>query len=582
MKKILNVNADNIAEESLSGFLLAYRSVYERIGNYTAFKYRGARKDKVVLVVGGGSGHEPLFGGFVGKGLADAAACGNVCASPNPDLIKATAEAVDQGKGVIFLYGCYAGDNLNFDMAEEMLNREGIRTGHIRVRDDFLSAPIEEKEKRRGIAGDVFTMKVIGAACDAGLSMEEILKLGEKVESVLNTVGVCTLPCTLPGNSAPTFTIKDDEIVFGMGIHGEKGLETTKMMPADQMVKKIYDLFMDKSTIADQLKAGAEVAVLVNGLGATPLMELNLVYLELYKLLKRDGIKVYESEVKSYCTTQDMGGFSITLMLLDEELKKYLDAPCLSPFYAKETETFNFDRLEEEHIFDESNDTDDIVINRTREGILEELTAEDVRNMLLYVAQKVISEKPYLTAVDSQTGDGDHGIGMAAGMKKVQTTLAGMAGCENVYGLFEEAGTAMLNTMGGASGVIFGSLYLEGARGMAEKKTLTAADLAIMERKSLDKIMERGGAKLGDKTMVDALSPAVDALEEHSQGPLIEAARAAEAASFQGMEDTKKYVARFGRAKSLNPKDVIGHQDAGATSVYLIFRSIREYIEGDL
>lgn len=583
MKKILNSDVSNVVEESLAGYLLAYKKYYKKVGDFNAFSYRGARKDKVAIVIGGGSGHEPLFTGYCGAGLADAVACGNVCASPNPELIKMAAKSVDQGKGVLFIYGCYAGDNLNFDLAEELCQAEGIQTAHVRVWDDFVSAPPERIDERRGIAGDVFTIKIAGAACDAGLSLEEVVKVTEKCRDRINTLGVCTLPCTLPGNDAPTFTIGEDEVVFGMGLHGEKGLETTKMMPCNEMVAKMYQTFKEKSTIAADLKEGAEVAVLVNGLGSTPLLELNLVYYELYKLLHKDGIKVYDSEVKTYCTSMEMGGFSITILLLDEELKKYLDAPCYSPFYAKGELTGAVQTAapdeEEELEFDE-NDTEPAVICRSREGVLSELNAEDTRNMLLYVADKVIAQKAYLTEVDSAIGDGDHGIGMCGGMQKAKKKLNGMQGETNVYALFETAGLAMLNSMGGASGVIFGSLYLEGARGMEAKETLSVADLAVMERKSLANIQKRGGAQAGDKTMVDALIPAVEALEAHTGSSLLEALRAAEEGARQGMEDTKKYTAKYGRAKSLASADVIGHQDAGATSVYLIFQGMREFVEG--
>ena len=583
MKKVLNADVTNVVEESLTGYLLAYKKYYKKIGDFNAFSYRGARQNKVALVIGGGSGHEPLFTGYCGAGLADAVACGNVCASPNPELIKETAKAVDQGKGVLFIYGCYAGDNLNFDMAEELCQAEGIKTAHVRVWDDFVSAPVERIDERRGIAGDVFTIKIAGAACDAGLSLEEVVKVTEKCRDNINTLGVCTSPCTLPGNSAPTFTIAEDEIVFGMGLHGEKGLETTKIMPCNEMVAKMYNMFKASSTISSELKAGAEVAVLVNGLGSTPLLELNLVYYELYKLLHKDGIKVYDSEVKTYCTSMEMGGFSITLLLLDDELKGYLDAPCYSPFYAKGefsgTTKLVASEEEEELEFDE-NDVKPAQIVRSKEGVLTVLNAEDTRNMLIYVADKVIAQKPYLTEIDSAIGDGDHGIGMCGGMQKAKKKLVKMEGEANVYQLFETAGLAMLNSMGGASGVIFGSLYLEGAKGMDAKSFLTPADLAVMERKSLVNIQKRGGAHVGDKTMVDALVPAVEALEKNQNASLLEALKAAEEGARQGMEDTKKYIAKFGRAKSLAPEDVIGHQDAGATSVYLIFQGMREFVEG--
>ena len=565
-------------EESLTGYLLAYQKYYKKIGEYNAFFYKGHRKDKVALVIGGGSGHEPLFTGYCGAGLADAVACGNVCASPNPELITEAAKAVDQGKGVLFVYGNYAGDNLNFDMAEEMCQKEGIQTAHVREWDDFASAPKERITDRRGIAGDVYTIKIAGAACDAGLSLEEVVRITEKARDNTNTIGLATSPGTLPGNEKPTFEIADDEMEFGMGLHGEPGIERTKMMPCSEMVDRMsHELKAEMN-----LKEGDEIAVLVNGLGSTPLLELNLVYYELYKRMHKDGLKVYDAEVKTYCTCMEMGGFSITFLKLDEELKSYYDAPCYSPYYAKgATEQVTWEAQEEEEIeFDES-DIEAAPIIRSKEGVLEELNVADARNMLLYIADKIIANKPYLTEIDSAIGDGDHGIGMAGGMQKAKRKLLKLEEQENVYHIFEEAGQAMLMSMGGASGVIFGSLYLAGAKGMESKKVLTAFDLAEMEEKSLAAIQERGGAQVGDKTMVDALAPAVEALKKNADLGLLEMLKQAEEAARIGMEDTKKYVAKFGRAKSLLER-AVGHQDAGATSVYLIFQGMREFVEGTL
>lgn len=578
MKKILNEDVTNVVEEMLAGYLTAYKRYYKKIGDYNAFRYKGNRKGKVALVIGGGSGHEPLFSGYCGAGLADAVACGNICASPNPELIYETAKAVDQGKGVLFIYGCYAGDNLNFDMAEELCQADGMKTAHVRVWDDCASAPKERITDRRGIAGDVFVIKIAGAACDAGLPFEEVVRVAEKARDHINTIGLATSPGTLPGNEKPTFELPDDEVEFGMGLHGEPGIERTKMQPADKLVERMYTELKTEMG----LKEGDETAVLVNGLGSTPLLELNIVFYDLHKKMAADGILIHDAEVKTYCTCMEMGGFSITILKLDEELKKYLDAPCYSPYYAKGELTGSMQTLEEGEEEEPEVDVDEmeeIKIVRSKEGELSELNASDTRNMLLYIADKIIASKPYLTEIDSAIGDGDHGIGMAGGMQKARKKLLHMETEENAYALFEAAGNAMLMSMGGASGVIFGSLYLAGAKGMEPKPVLFGEDLVNMERKSLQAIQERGKAQVGDKTMVDALSPAVEAMEKNRNGSLLDILKAAEEAARQGMEDTKKYIAKFGRAKSLMER-AVGHQDAGATSVWLILQGMREFVEG--
>jgi len=331
MKKILNQNSDVVAE-SMKGFLAAYGRYFEAVPDTNCFVYKNRRKDKVALVIGGGSGHEPLFSGFVGKGLADASANGNVFASPNPQAILETAKAVDEGKGVLFIYGNYAGDNLNFDMAEELCDFEDIKTAHVRVWDDCASAPKDRIEDRRGIAGDIFVIKVAGAACDAGLPLEEVLRITEKARDQINTIGLATAPGSIPGLDKPTFQLGDDEIEFGMGMHGEPGIERTTMKPANELVDRMYAEIKEEMGLA----LGDEVAVLVNGLGSTTLLELNTVYGDLDDHLKADGLKVHDSEIKNWCTCQEMGGFSITILKLDEELKKYYDTACYSPYFARE------------------------------------------------------------------------------------------------------------------------------------------------------------------------------------------------------------------------------------------------------
>lgn len=584
MRKIIN-HPDHVVKEMMEGYIGAYGRYFEKHPKVNGVLSKHRRKDKVALVIGGGSGHEPMFSGFVGKGLADAAACGNFFASPDPNTVYETAKAVDQGKGVLFVYGCYAGDNLNFDMGEEFLNDDGIPTAHVRVWDDVASAPKERISDRRGIAGDVFVVKIAGAACDAGLDLKEVTRITEKARDNTKSVGVATAPAQLPGVDHPIFELPEGKMEYGMGIHGERGIERTDWQDADTLAERMYNQIAAES----ELKAGDQVCALVNGLGSTSLAELAIVYRKVKELLDRDGIKVHDADLNSYCTSQEMGGFSITLFKLDDELKKYYDMPCYCPFYAKgeltgaseqETEetTAAEASAEEEPEFDE-NDTEDAEVKRSKEGELTELNAQDARNMLIYIANKIIANKPYLTEVDSAVGDGDHGIGMAGGMQKVRRKMAKMEEEQNAYALFEAAGKAMLMSMGGASGVIFGSLYLAGAKGMEAKAVLNAEDLAKMERKSLAAIQERGKAEVGDKTMVDALAPAVEALEANSGKGLLEMLRAAEAAAKQGVENTKNYQAKFGRAKSLMER-AIGFQDAGATSVWLIFQGMREFVEG--
>ncbi len=451
---------------------------------------------------------------------------------------------------------------------------------HVRVQDDVASAPKERRGDRRGIAGDVFVIKIAGAACDAGLELEEVTRITEKARDNTRTIGVATAPAQLPGADKPIFELGEDEIEYGMGLHGEKGVERTKWEPADVLVEKMYRQIMEDS----DLKRGDKVCVLVNGLGSTTILELSIVFRKLNELLKEDGIGIYDTDLNNYCTSQEMGGFSITLMKLDDELRKYYDMPCYCPFYAKgavEPVGEVADEIEDTAPKKEKKEKKQrIASTYVRGKHYEKLNAEDCRQMLLYIADKILANEPYLTEVDSAIGDGDHGIGMATGMKNVKEVLLDMEGEKNVYSIFEEAGKAMLLSMGGASGVIFGSLYLEGALGTESKDYLTAEDLKAMEEKSLKAIQERGKASVGDKTMVDALAPAVEAMQQHYTEGLEKMLEEAEAGALRGVENTKDCIARFGRAKSLGER-ALGFQDAGATSTWLIFQSMREFVKGE-
>lgn len=581
-KKFLNTHIENIVEEMLIGYVYAYQNFYRKLAGYNSVIYKNHRQDKVAIVIGGGSGHEPLFAGFCGKGLADAAACGNICASPNPQLIYETAKEVNQGKGVLFIYGCYAGDNLNFDMAEGLCKENGIKTAHVRVQDDFLSAPLDRKEDRRGIAGDLFVIKIAGAAADMGLSLEEVVRITQKARDNTKTIGVAVSPGTLPGNSSPTFEMADDEMEYGMGLHGEAGVERTKLESAEIIVARMYQ----ELKVEMSLKKNDKITVLINGLGGTPLLELNLISYNLMQHFLQDGIDIYDVEIGNYCTCMEMGGFSITFMRLDEELEKYYKMPCESAYYTK-SPLYEMKRVAIEPRPVECKGTNKynesvVKLERSKPGVLRYLTAMDVKSMLIYVAQKVIANKEYLTKIDSDIGDGDHGIGMALGMEQVLLAMEENKE-KNVYNLFEKAGQSMLMSMGGASGVIFGSLYLSGAKVKEEKnkEKISGKDFLDMEKESLRAIQEVGKAQLGDKTMVDALIPAILSMEEKQEESFLEILKAAEKGAFLGMERTKNMVAKYGRAKSLKER-ALGFQDAGATSVYLIFQGMREFVEDKL
>jgi dihydroxyacetone kinase-like protein len=278
------------------------------------------------LLIGGGSGHEPLFPCFVGDNLADAAACGHVFAAPSPDVILAATRAAHRGQGVLYLYGNYAGDNLNFDMAAELAAEEGIATRTVRVWDDVAAAPPARRQERRGIAGDLLVLKVAGAAASVLPDLESVYRVTALARDQTCSLGIAVAAGSIPETGEPTFELGDDEIEVGMGLHGEPGVRREKLPAADPLVEN-----MVQRLVADSpYKSGDEVCLLVNDLGSTTWMELLIATRKAHQVLKQDGIRIYDTVVGSYCTCQEMAGFSLSLLRLNPELKRYYDMPARS------------------------------------------------------------------------------------------------------------------------------------------------------------------------------------------------------------------------------------------------------------
>ena len=325
MKKIIN-NPTDVVSEALMGMQAAYPDKLVYTPKMEVISRKEKKTDKVAVISGGGAGHEPLHAGFVGKGMLDAAISGNVFSSPSPDRIGSAIEQVSCGKGVLMVIKNYSGDIMNFGLSADLAEMDDIEVAQVIVKDDVAVPDREEGTGRRGIAGTVFVHKIAGAKAEQGASLAEVKEAAEKAVRNIRTMGVAMTPCILPAVGKPGFQIADDEIEIGMGIHGEQGVETTKIKSAKEIAEILVGRILD-----DYDYSGSEVAVLVNGLGGTPLMELYILNMEVQKLLEEKGIKAYRTFVGNYCTAIDMTGASVTLMKLDDELKELLDAPCDTP-----------------------------------------------------------------------------------------------------------------------------------------------------------------------------------------------------------------------------------------------------------
>jgi dihydroxyacetone kinase DhaK subunit len=332
MQKILNGAVEFVAE-MLDGILLAHPKALDSVrgDNHALVRKDAPVKGKVAITTGGGSGHLPLFLGYVGKGMLDGVAVGDVFQSPSADTMLEVTKRVDGGAGVLYLYGNYGGDVLNFDMAADLAAAEGIRVETVLGADDVASAPSGQEARRRGIAGIFFLYKVAGAAADAGHDLDAVVAATKKAAEHTRTMGVALSPVTLPANGKPTFELPVGEMEIGMGIHGEPGIHRTKLESADSITKALVDKLEEDL----KLTAGDEVAVLMNGLGSTPQEELYIMFRKVHELLGAKKVSVYRTYVGEFATSLEMAGASISMIRLDSELKKYIDHPVHTPFFTQ-------------------------------------------------------------------------------------------------------------------------------------------------------------------------------------------------------------------------------------------------------
>ena len=324
MKKLIN-DPNAVIDEMVDGIIAAHPGHLRRLDSHKRAVVRADAPiaGKVGILIGGGSGHEPTFIGYVGRGLADAVAVGNVFASPPPDPIYEASKAIHAGAGVVYMYGNYAGDVMNFDMAAEMCQMDDIRVETVLVTDDVASAPPDQRSDRRGVAGDVFVFKVAGAAADLGYDLDRVVAVSEKANQACLTMGVALEPCSLPQTGEPSFELGPDEMEIGLGIHGEPGVRRGPLQPADAVIDDMLDMILAEMPLG----ASHRVAVLVNGLGSTTLMEQYIAYRRVRQRLDDLGTTIHRTMVGSYVTSLEMGGISVTLLDLDDELARLVDHP---------------------------------------------------------------------------------------------------------------------------------------------------------------------------------------------------------------------------------------------------------------
>ncbi|MHC5260416.1 dihydroxyacetone kinase family protein [Streptomyces sp. UC4497] len=552
----------NFAEDQLAGFLDLYADRLRGVpGGVVA--HRGDRP-QVAVVIGGGSGHYPAFCGTVGPGMAHGAVVGNVFTSPSATQVYSVAKAADQGRGVILSFGNYAGDVLNFRIAADRLNAEGIDTRIVIVTDDVASA--EEEGKRRGIAGDFTVFKVMGAAAAEGLDLDEVERLGRAANAATRSLGVAFSGCTLPGAGEPLFEVPEGHLGLGLGIHGEPGIEDVPMLKADELAALLVERILQETPAS----AGRRVGAILNGLGATKYEELFLLWGRVSARLRDRGIEIVDPEVGELVTSLDMGGCSLTLMWLDEDLEPRWRADAYTPAYRKARAP-----LTGLHAADANGGAAAVTEIPQASSAAKEL-ADDIRAALSTIHRTMVDNEEELGRIDAVAGDGDHGRGMVRGAR-FAAERAEQASREAGAGwLLRQAGQSWAEYAGGTSGVLWGAALEAFGRSLDDAaESYTAADVARGVRAFADAIGDLGRATRGDKTMLDALLPFADTLQHATDAGVdpAEAWRSAAEAATHAAEATKDLRPKIGRARPLAERS-LGTPDAGATSLALIVTAL--------
>ncbi len=558
---------EDFATTALAGFAAVY-SRYVRHVKGGVVRSTKVPKGKVSVVIGGGSGHYPAFAGYVGPGLADAAVAGDVFASPSTAAVARVCRYADQGGGILLGFGNYAGDVLNFGVAAERLRAEGIDVRIVPVTDDVASAPMDAAAKRRGIAGDLVVFKIAGAAAEAGMNLDEVERVTRRANDRTVSFGVAFKGCTLPGAPAPLFTVPHGQIALGLGIHGEPGIKEEAIVSAKDLARLLTD-----KLLAERPAATTKVGVVLNGLGATKYEELFVLWTTISALLKDAGLDVVAPEAGEFVTSLDMQGCSLTLLWLDDELETLWSAACDTPVlrrgatFATELATDALDDTEGQTTFAPASE-------RSKEA------GRCVAGLLADIATALKDAEEELGRIDAQSGDGDHGQGMrrgsAAALDAANAAVTAGAGAASVLAV---AGDAWADRAGGTSGAIWGLLLRSWSNALSDSDAIEKDAAVKGARLALDGVTRLGRARLGDKTLVDALVPFVEALEREaaSGGSLPDAWQSAAAAATSAADATSALTPKLGRARPLAEKS-IGHPDAGAISLALVARVASDYL----
>ena len=567
---------ENFADEMTDGFVRANGRWVRRVSGGVTRSTR-SEEPTVSLVIGGGSGHYPAFGGLVGHGLAHGAAMGNLFASPSAQQVESVARTSDQGRGILLSYGNYAGDVLHFTEAQDKLRSEGIDCRTVTVTDDIFSAPAQEKERRRGIAGDLTVFKVAGAAAAAGYDIAGVERAAILANDRTRSMGVAFTGCTLPGADEPLFSVPEGRMAIGLGIHGEPGIDEVDIPTADGLGDLFVERLLDAAEIPEGVSLrGARVVPILNGLGSVKNEELYIVFARVAALLDEAGAEIVDPQVGEFCTSFDMAGVSLTLLWLDDELETLWSAPADTPAFR--TGSVDTGSLVQRGEIDDSVAAE-VIPASSDESRRAATVIVDALDAIVAVIDENADE---LGRIDSIAGDGDHGIGMKRGSHAAaaaaRESLAKDAGAQSVLA---SAADAWSNRGGGTSGAIWGVILRTVGEHLGNTTPVEAAAVATGVDAARQAVMDFGKATVGDKTMVDALVPFAARLSDGvaSGDSLIGAWATASAAAKNAADATADMMPGMGRARSHGEK-ALGVADPGAVSLAMITAAVLEVLRG--
>jgi triose/dihydroxyacetone kinase / FAD-AMP lyase (cyclizing) len=570
MKKLIN-DVSTVVPDMLGGFVALNPGLTMLPGSTIVVRADAdavAQRGEVALISGGGAGHEPAHAGYVGPGMLSAAVAGEVFTSPSTDAVLDAIHAVAGPAGVLLIVKNYTGDRFNFGLAAEIARSEGIPVEMVVVADDVALTASGEHAGRRGLAGTVLVHKMAGAAAAEGRPLAEVAQAAREAAAALGTMGVALTPCTVPAAGKAGFELADDEIEWGLGIHGEPGVERGVLEPADAIVERLLDKIIDDLA----LPSGSQVALLVNNLGGTPSSELGIVADSALRYLAERGIEAERAWAGTFLSALEMAGVSLTLLRLDAQRLAWLDAaaqtsawPGLSGRVAREVSATVPDTPKE-----------------TAKGASVPTLAADstLRCVIDAVCTCLIGAEPVLTEMDQRVGDGDLGISLARGARAILHEIDTYPADTHPGAVLLAMSATTRRVVGGTSGPLYAALLLRAGSVLDQAGTANAKRWADAFAAGVAALMELGGAKAGERTMVDALLPAVDALQialaqSASTG---DAMQAAVEAATEGAAQTASMTPRRGRSSYVGER-ALGFPDPGAHAVGLWLTAIRDALD---